>query len=70
MLGGTGVWSGMPSIETVTEESGNTYPVLLGDYRCDEARWESRPIVAGTPLEKPTPLFKKLDESLGETGPE
>ena len=26
-------------------------------------------VVPGTPLQRPTPLFAKLDESLGETGP-
>ena len=41
--------------------------MLTGDYTAEQARWESRPIVAGTPLHKPTPLFRKLDDSLGET---
>ena len=33
-------------------------------------QWESAPIEVGRPLEKPTPLFAKLDPALGETGPE
>ena len=70
MLGGSGIWSGMPEIVMVDDEDGRRYPVLMGDYRGDAAVWESQPIKPGTPLEKPTPLFKKLDESLGETGPE
>ncbi|MFS2292686.1 MAG: methionine--tRNA ligase [Actinomadura sp.] len=63
MLGGRGVWSGMPEIETVSEEGGPDYRVLTGDY-ATEARWESTPIKPGVPLTKPTPLFKKLDPSI------
>jgi methionyl-tRNA synthetase len=42
----------------------------MGDYASAQARWESRPITPGAPLQRPTPLFTKLDEKLGETGPE
>lgn len=71
LLGGTGVWAAQPEIRHVDEGEGTaSYPVLTGDYTAEQARWESRPIVAGTPLHKPTPLFRKLDDSLGETGPE
>ena len=69
-LGGRGVWAAEPEIREVTEEGGPDYPVIMGDYASQQARWESRPITAGTPLEQPTPLFAKLDETLGETGPE
>ena len=69
-LGGTGVWAAQPEIREVTEEGGPDYPVLMGDYAGEQARWESRPIERGTPLVKPTPLFAKLDEKLGETGPD
>ncbi len=71
MLGGTGAWSGMPEIWEVDEpgESGgaapSSYPVLTGDYRT-AARWESRPVRAGTPLRTPVPLFAKLDPSVAE----
>lgn len=67
-LGGTGVWAAQPQIVEVTDGD-LTYPTLQGDYAAQQARWASQPIVPGTPLAKPTPLFKKLDESLGETGP-
>ncbi|WIY83292.1 methionine--tRNA ligase [Propionimicrobium sp. PCR01-08-3] len=71
LLGGEGVWAAQPEIREVDEGQGTrSYPVLTGDYASERARWESRPIVAGTPLSKPTPLFRKLDEKLGETGPE
>lgn len=67
-LGGSGVWAAQPEVREV-EEAGVTYPILTGDYASEAAVWESRPIEAGTPLAKPTPLFSKLDETLGETGP-
>ena len=69
-LGGEGTWAAQPEIVTVSEEGGPDYPVLMGDYAAELARWESRPIAVGTPLAKPTPIFTKLDEKLGETGPE
>ncbi|MCW2913219.1 MAG: methionine--tRNA ligase [Actinomycetia bacterium] len=64
MFGGTGVWSGMPSLETVSEEGGPDYQVLGGSYDTAAAVWESRRIVPGTPLAPPTPLFTKLDPSV------
>src|SRR6188472_501847 len=69
-LGGSGLWAAQPEIREVTEEGGPDYPVIMGDYAAEQARWESRPITPGTPLQRPTPLFTKLDESLGQTGPE
>jgi methionyl-tRNA synthetase len=69
-LGGSGVWAAEPQIREVTEAGGPEYPVIMGDYASELARWESRPIAAGTTLQPPTPLFAKLDETLGETGPE
>ncbi|HET9302928.1 MAG TPA: class I tRNA ligase family protein, partial [Propionibacteriaceae bacterium] len=68
-LGGSGVWAAQPEIREVTEEGGPDYPVIMGDYASELARWESHPIGSGTPLQQPTPLFAKLDETLGETGP-
>ncbi|MET0694414.1 MAG: methionine--tRNA ligase [Propionibacteriaceae bacterium] len=69
-LGGTGVWAAQPEIRQVSEEGGPDYPVLMGEYAAEQARWTSTPIEAGRPLVKPTPLFAKLDEKLGETGPD
>jgi len=60
MLGGEGVWSGMPEMREVDEEGGTSYPVITGEYE-GAARWEHRPIKPGTPLAPPSPLFKKLD---------
>jgi methionyl-tRNA synthetase len=70
ILGGTGVWAAEPEIRDVSEKGGPDYPVIMGDYAAEEARWESRPITPGTPLQRPSPLFPKLDESLGKTGPD
>jgi methionyl-tRNA synthetase len=69
-LGGDGVWAAQPEIRDVTEEGGPDYPVLMGDYAAEQARWESTPIEVGRPLAKPSPLFGKLAPELGETGPE
>ncbi|SNT61117.1 methionyl-tRNA synthetase [Streptosporangium subroseum] len=63
MFGGTGVWSGMPEIQEVTDEDGRSYPIITGSYE-GAARWESTPIRVGTPLAPPTPLFTKLDPKI------
>jgi methionyl-tRNA synthetase len=69
MLGGDGIWSGMPEMREVDEPDGaggaTSYPVLTGDYRT-AARWESSPVRVGTPLHPPSPLFAKLDPSVAE----
>ncbi|WP_460495658.1 methionine--tRNA ligase [Glycomyces tarimensis] len=68
LLGGEGVFAPMPRIEEVVDldEGGateGTYPILTGDYS-DVPKWESVPIQAGTPLDKPVPIFTKLDPSI------
>jgi methionyl-tRNA synthetase len=68
-LGGTGVWAAQPDLVEVDEEGGPSYPVLTGDYTKQQARWASTPLPVGRPLVKPSPLFTKLDDTLGETGP-
>ncbi|MFL6120334.1 methionine--tRNA ligase [Actinophytocola sp.] len=70
-LGGTGVWAAQPRVEDVEDLDvpGRINPILTGDYAGEGARWESTPIEVGRPLEKPSPLFPKLDPKLGETGP-
>ncbi|ROO82700.1 methionyl-tRNA synthetase [Actinocorallia herbida] len=68
MLGGEGVWSGMPEVREVSEEvaGGGTrvYPVITGDYSVAQARWAHLPITPGAPLQRPVPLFPKLDQSV------
>ena len=69
VLGGQGELVPMPRTEQVKElDPGHgagleTYPVITGDYSATP-RWESRPVVVGTPIEKPTPVFTKLDPSV------
>ncbi|HUV48591.1 MAG TPA: methionine--tRNA ligase [Actinomycetes bacterium] len=68
-LGGSGVWSAMPEIQSVSEPGNEDYNVLTGDYASaydDGVRWESKPLVAGTPLAMPTPVFTKLDPSIAD----
>ncbi|MEU4247010.1 methionine--tRNA ligase [Amycolatopsis sp. NPDC026612] len=71
-LGGTGVWAAQPELKEVDDLdiAGRVNPILTGDYAAEQAKWESKPIEVGTPLQKPSPLFTKLDPALGETGPE
>jgi methionyl-tRNA synthetase len=64
VFGGSGDVAPMPVIEEVEDlDGGPPYPILTGDYS-DTPRWERRPIVAGTPIAKPTPVFTKLDPSV------
>ncbi|MDA3648028.1 methionine--tRNA ligase [Saccharopolyspora indica] len=72
LLGGTGVWSAQPEIREVTDldDESIEYPVLMGEYAAEQAAWRSTDIEVGRPLNKPTPLFAKLDPKLGETGPD
>ncbi|MFI1991268.1 methionine--tRNA ligase [Actinoplanes sp. NPDC020271] len=64
LLGGTGVHAPMPEIVEVEDlDGGPGYPVLMGDYMVG-ARWESVPLVAGTPLSAPKPVFRKLEPSV------
>jgi methionyl-tRNA synthetase len=66
LLGGAGVHAPMPRIEQVEDlDGGPSYPVLTGDYTVG-ARWESVPLVAGTALATPKPVFRKLEPSVIE----
>ena len=69
VLGGEGEFVPMPRIEQVDEldpDNGAgllSYPVITGDYS-GTPRWESRPVTVGATVEKPTPVFTKLDPSV------
>ena len=67
LLGGEGVWAPMPEIRDVVEsgegDEDNVYSVLMGDYDTG-ARWASTPVRAGTRLDAPQPVFRKLDPSV------
>src|SRR5215218_4541750 len=64
VMGGTGIVSPMPEIREVEDlDGGPSYPTLTGDYSAFP-RWESVPVVPGTPIAKPVPVFTKLDPSV------
>jgi methionyl-tRNA synthetase len=64
MIGHHTTWSGQPRVDEVTDlDDGRPYPVITGDYGAI-ASWQSRPIVAGTAIDPPTLLFRKLDTSV------
>ena len=66
-FGGTGTVSPMPQIREVEDlDGGPGYPVLAGDYRLGEtlAAWRPEPLVPGTPVPAPSPVFRKLDDSV------
>ena len=75
VMGGAGEIAPMPYIKEVEELdpevlpadfAGRTgYPVITGDYT-NVPTWEHHDIVVGTPIEKPTPVFQKLDEAIVE----
>ena len=77
VLGGDGTLTPMPRLEEVLDFDDaveglpqavpqvRTYPVITGDYS-GFAPWASRPIVVGTPIAKPRPVFTKLDPSVVE----
>jgi methionyl-tRNA synthetase len=65
--GGQKLVSPMPEIRTVDDlDGGPAYPVLMGDYRRGEtlAAWSPVPVTPGTPIAAPTPVFRKLDDSV------
>ena len=66
VLGGSGDVAPMPRIEEVDDlDGGPGYPIITGDYS-DVPAWRRRPIVVGTPIDKPTPVFVKLDVAVVE----
>src|SRR6478672_13769509 len=69
--GGKGEFMPMPRIEHVEDldpDDGaglGVYPIITGEYSSTPS-WERRPVVVGTPVAKPTPIFTKLDPSVVE----
>ena len=63
-LGGTGTFSPLPRLEEVEDldKPGFMYPIITGDYKLGETvhPWASEPIVAGTAVPKPHPIFAKI----------
>ncbi|WP_299052015.1 methionine--tRNA ligase [uncultured Nocardioides sp.] len=64
VLGGDGTVQPMPSIVEADDlDGGAPYPIITGDYT-GVRPWERRPVVVGTPIAKPTPVFTKLDPEI------
>lgn len=63
-LGGTGVFSPLPHIEEVEDldKPGFTYPIITGEYKLGETvhAWAREPLVPGTAVAKPSPIFAKI----------
>ncbi|GAB3811847.1 methionine--tRNA ligase [Kribbella italica] len=63
-LGGTGAITDRPEIREVADlDGGPAYPVIMGDYSGTPS-WASRPVVPGTPVAAPRPVFAKLAPSV------
>jgi len=65
-LGGTGTFLLQPEIREVDDLDGGTpYPIITGDYSA-QPRWAPEPVVPGTPVRPPTPIFAKLSPDVVE----
>lgn len=63
-LGGTGTFAPGPEIREVADlDGGPGYPVITGDYSAQPG-WASRPVVPGTKVPPPSPIFTKLAPSV------
>lgn len=61
ILGGAGDLAPMPRIDEAEDlDGGDPYPIITGDYT-DLRPWSRAAVIAGTPIEKPSPVFVKLD---------
>ncbi|WP_061961641.1 methionine--tRNA ligase [Demequina flava] len=67
-LGGTGTFAPMPQMNEVADLDleDRHYPVIQGDYKAVANTWARKPLVAGTPVAQPSPIFTKLDDSIVE----
>ena len=64
-LGRQGRFTDRPDVGEVDDlDDGGGYPVLMLAGDRGTGRWESTPIVPGTPITAPTPIFTKLDPSV------
>ena len=66
-LGGAGQWSDRPEIRAADDlDGGPGYPVIMLDDDRGTARWHSTPVVPGTTIDEPAPVFSKLDPAVVE----
>ena len=69
VLGGEGEFMPMPRVEQVEDLDPDDgaglgfYPIITGDYSATPP-WRHRPIEVGTRIEKPSPVFTKLDPAV------
>jgi methionyl-tRNA synthetase len=64
VLGGRGDVAPMPEIREVDDlDGGPSYPVIMGEYS-SAPPWRRRPVRVGTTVDKPSPVFTKLDPSV------
>jgi methionyl-tRNA synthetase len=64
MFAGDGRLTSMPEVREVEDlDGGAPYPVITGDYRTG-ASWARTPLAVGAPMSAPTPIFRKLDDSI------
>ena len=69
VLGGEGEFMPMPRVDHVEDldpEDGAGilfYPVITGEYSATPA-WRSRPVTVGATVDKPAPVFAKLDTAV------
>jgi len=66
-LGGSGVLAPMPRMTEVADLDlpDRHYPIIEGDY-ATETGWGRTPLVAGTAVPAPSPVFTKLDDEIVE----
>jgi len=63
-LGGQGEFVPMPRIEEVEDlDGGPGYPIITGEYT-ETPSWQRHPIEPGRVVDKPQPVFTKLDASV------
>ena len=71
VFGGEGEFMPMPRIDHVDDLDPDdgagllAYPIITGDYSATPL-WESRPVPVGAKVDKPTPVFTKLDPAVVE----
>ena len=67
VLGGAGDVAPMPELVEVRDlDDDEPYPIITGDYTGFPA-WGPRDVVPGTPIAKPAPVFRKLNDDVVET---
>ena len=66
VLGGDGTIAPMPALVEVEDlDGGEPYPIITGEYS-NATAWGHAPVVVGTPIAKPSPVFVKLDPEVVE----